>query len=268
MKTFKSYINEKLTLNNQSNLITYTYHPKDADELRSMIWTREYGFMNNYGKLDLTEIDVSNLKRMNIDIDKSRTDKKIGVLQHTGAIEIDISTWNMSNVEDMDYMFAENEQLLKIHFPKDMKKNLKNVKRMNNMFELCKQLNMDVSNWDVSNVEQTNNMFYRCENFKGEGLEKWKTPKMQSALSMFEWCIKLDADFKNWDIHNCASITSMFYNCQKLNCNFDNWDISMVIKIANITNRSMKEELRNMFKSCNNMKKLPDWYIKYIGDWI
>ena len=266
MKTINNFILEKLTLNKQSKLITYRYHPKDAEELRNMLWTPKYGFMNNYGKLDLTEIDVSNLKRMNIDVDKSRTNRKIGVLQHTGAIEIDISTWDMSNIEDMSYMFAENNHLLKIHFPNDMKINLKNVKSMDNMFEWCKQLDMNVSNWDVSNVEQTNNMFYRCENFKGDGLEKWKTSKLQSALNMFEWCINLDADFKDWDIHKCASISGMFYNCKKLNCNFDNWDISMVIKIANIMNHSMKDELRNMFKHCDNMKKLPDWYIKYIGD--
>ena len=50
----------------------------------------------------------------------------------------DISSWNVSNVEDM-----------------------------RSMFDGCENFNQNISSWDVSKVEDMSNMFYGCQ-IKGE----------------------------------------------------------------------------------------------------
>jgi surface protein len=39
---------------------------------------------------------------------------------------------------------------------------------MNSMFDLCKNFNQDLNNWDISNVKYMNSMFDLCENLKNK----------------------------------------------------------------------------------------------------
>ena len=48
-----------------------------------------------------------------------------------------------------------------------------NVTNMTNMFYNCKKFDCDLSNWNISKVTNMTNMFYNCSNFKGKGLENW-----------------------------------------------------------------------------------------------
>ena len=87
----------------------------------------------------------------------------------------DISNWNVSNVEDMSFMFYNSE------FNQDISNwNVKNVKNMEAMF-LRSQFNQDISNWNVSNVE---NMKWMFEGSKFNG-------------DIGSWPLKEDTDLKN-----------------------------------------------------------------------
>ena len=71
----------------------------------------------------------------------------------------DISTWDVSNVTNMECMFEECEL-----FNKDISKwDVSNVENMSDMFSGCKTFNQDISSWDVSNVKYGgSNIFYNC----------------------------------------------------------------------------------------------------------
>ena len=61
MKQLNQYITEKLRINKDSNKIEYHYHPKDRDELRSLI--KE--LLKERGKnADLNDINVSDITDM------------------------------------------------------------------------------------------------------------------------------------------------------------------------------------------------------------
>ena len=62
MKQLTTYITEKLRINKDSNKIEYHYHPKDRDELESLIkkLLKERG-----DEADLNDIDVSDITDMN-----------------------------------------------------------------------------------------------------------------------------------------------------------------------------------------------------------
>ena len=91
------------------------------------------------------------------------------------------------------------------------------------MFMGCKNFDSDLSGWDVSNVTTMEHMFFRCESFKGKGLE-------------------------NWDVSNVKDISGMFNNCHKFNCDLNKWDVSNV------------ENMFFVFYNCKSLKNTPKWY--------
>ena len=145
MKQLNQYIIEKLKINKSTNL--YHYHPKDKDELRSLIQEllKERG-----NDADLNDIDVSDITDMH--------ELFYGLDPH----KIDISEWNVSNVKNMELMFDNC-----INFNSDLNKwDVSNVKNMEAMFYGCINFNSDLSNWDVSNVKYMGHMFDGCNSLK------------------------------------------------------------------------------------------------------
>ena len=69
-----------------------------------------------------------------------------------------ISTWDTSNVTDMNGMFFNAYQ-----FNQDIGNWLtSNVTDMNCMFSEAHEFNQDIGNWDTSNVIDMNGMFYNA----------------------------------------------------------------------------------------------------------
>ena len=92
----------------------------------------------------LGDIDTSNI------IDMSELFRNINRNDFSG-----IEKWDVSNVEDMNYMFSH-----------------------------CPNFNQDLSSWDVSKVEDMSGMFYGCkiteeQAFSGELKEQSSKPKKQ-----------------------------------------------------------------------------------------
>ena len=80
----------------------------------------------------------------------------------------------------------------------------------------CKDLNIDISGWDVSNVKNMNCMFWACENITFD-ISKWDVSKVTDMSSMFERCFRLfelDLNFFNTD--NVQNMCNMFDGCSKL----------------------------------------------------
>ena len=75
---------------------------------------------------------------------------------------IGLEDWDVSNVEDMGFMFKGCE-----NFNSDLSKwNVSKVTNMTWMFRGCENFNSDLSNWDVSSVEDMRSMFHNCKSLK------------------------------------------------------------------------------------------------------
>ena len=132
MKSLTHYIQEKLIIkkstSKKNKIANYKYFPKSKEELREIIMKRIKAEGN---KVDLNDIDVSNIKDMS------------SLFDGTGfknSFNGNISNWNVSNVTDMSCMFYG-----------------------------CESFNQDISSWDVSNVTDMDDMFSNCpikENYK------------------------------------------------------------------------------------------------------
>ena len=164
MKTLTKYLNEKLVIFpsqvdeklviNKDYKNPYTCAPKSFKELRKIIEDRydKLGPGTKQKPIDFNDVDVSN-------IDSFCDKNNIGIFQRSKFEYIDISDWDVSNVECMSYMFYK-----------------------------CKQLKSvgDLSNWNVSKVKNMSYMFYACMQLKSVGsLSNWNVSKVKNTFAMF-----------------------------------------------------------------------------------
>ena len=194
MKQINTYICERLHINKDTGNYNhlYNYHPKTIDELKELIkkLIKERG-----NKADLNDIDTSEITDMY-------------ALFYKSEFNGDISNWDVSNVEDMDYMFCYNSK-----FNGDISNwDVSNVKRMNYMFQHSSFTgeNGDISNWDVSNVEYMNSMFMESK-FNGD-ISNWDVSNVKDMMCMFyfsEFTAK-NGDISNWDVRNVQNMYLMF----------------------------------------------------------
>ena len=127
--------------------------PQNIDELQNLIIKR---IETEGPECDLNDIDVCKITDMNSLFVSELYDN---IFRNFNG---DISQWDVSNVEDMSFMF--------IH---------------------AKSFNGDLSNWNVSKVKDMQFMFYGCESFEGKGLDNWDVSNVTDMEQMFYECDSL-----------------------------------------------------------------------------
>ena len=186
MKTLTKYLNEKLVIFpsqvdeklviNKDYKNAYTCAPKTFNELRRIIEDRydKFGAGTKRKPINFNDIDVGEITTCQ------------ELFKYTDFKYIDISDWDVSNVEDMRNMFFKCEQLKSVGDLYDW--NVSNVKYMSRMFYYCKQLKSvgDLSNWDVSDVEDMSTMFENCKQLTSVGdLSNWNISHVKYMSAMF-----------------------------------------------------------------------------------
>ena len=102
MKTLNQYIKEKLIIN--KDYLDNTIVVKSFDELRKIIEDRydKLGAGTKQNPIDFNDIDVSNLDSF---YDKNAGKFGKGLFENIQFKYIDISYWDVSNIESMKQMF-------------------------------------------------------------------------------------------------------------------------------------------------------------------
>ena len=207
MKQLNQYIKEKLIINKD-------YHDnkivvKSFDELRKIIEDRynKLGPGTEQDPVDFNDIDVSNLRYFYNNEDK-------GIFEYTKFKYIDISDWDVSNINSMRGMFFMCKELKSVGDISEW--NVSNVTIMRAMFDSCEELEStgDLSNWDVSNVTDMCSMFYKCKELESVGdISKWDVSNVTNMGHMFAYCKKFNQDLSKWDVSNVTNIISSFFLC-------------------------------------------------------
>jgi surface protein len=115
-----------------------------------------------------------------------------------GAVKFnsDISNWDTSSLEDMQWMFYETESFTG-----------------------------DLSKWNVSKVWNMREIFYHCWEFNSD-LSQWDTSSVTSMKSMFYETPKFNSDISNWDTSKVTTFEEMFYGATSFNSDLSKWDLS------------------------------------------
>lgn len=183
-KNNKFIIQERLIVNKNTRS-KYKYFPENWIQLKDIIRDHidEFGY-----ECDLNDIDTSKITDMQALFSYTSTQEFNG----------DISEWDVSNVENMEYMFESSK------FNGDLSKwNTSKVKNMRGMFESSQFSgeNGNISNWDVSNVENMARMFAYNRNFN-QDISKWNTSKVKENVNVFYYSL-LDDDPEKQPKFNC-----------------------------------------------------------------
>ena len=214
MKSLATYITEKMiyTKSNTNN-IKYDYHPETKEELKDII-DKLVDEQSMEDVIDLNSIDTSEI-----------TDMSGLFHKFEGILKIDVSKWDVSNVDNMDSIFKgciNLEEIIGIE-----KWDVSNVENMEDMFSECKSFNQDISNWDVSNAEHMSHMFAKCYKFN-QSLDNWNVSNVINMCSMFYRCYEFNKPLNNWDVSSVENMQDMFRSCEKFNQDISKWNVSKV----------------------------------------
>ena len=199
MKSFTSYVNEKLILN--KSLIKEKITVSSKSELKNYIesYIEKTG---NEDYINLNNVDISALK----DLTRLFRSYKFKYIV--------ISKWDVSNIENMMFMF-----------PKTLEKvdlsdwDVSNVQNMDGMFAGCKNLSEigNISKWDTRSLKSAKSMFEECEKIKEIDISEWNFKSLVNVTCMFYGCISLESIGNiPVDLRNISNSTNIFLFCKKL----------------------------------------------------
>lgn len=131
----------------------------------------------------------------------------------------DISTWDTSQITDMSDLFNAylnsfvNDEMEAFNLNIE-NWNVSNVTNMNSMFAGCRLFNQPLNNWNVSNVTNMKMMFHGCARFN-QPLNDWNVAKVTNMDGMFMACTRLNQLFR-WNVPRLTTAFGMFNGCSAL----------------------------------------------------
>ena len=130
-----------------------------------------------------------------------------------------------------------------------------NVTNMENLFSSAHAFNQDISAWDVSNVTNMRRMFYDTRAFN-QNIGSWDTSNVTNMNLMFGSSNFNNGDASgvssntlNWDVSSVTDMSYMFGGCPRFNQDLSSWDVSSV---TNMSNMLMASNYRNGGQSLNS----------------
>ena len=101
----------------------------------------------------------------------------------------DLNCIDTSKITDMSYLF--DRELSKIKNINISKWDVSNVENMHSMFIYCENFEgKGLENWNVNNVTDMYRMFFNCKNFNCN-LSKWNVSNVDNMLYLFDKCTSL-----------------------------------------------------------------------------
>ena len=168
MKTFNKLISEKLIINKNTKNI-YEYAPKSKKELQNII--DKIVKESKDGNINLNNIDINNPN-----IDSLENLFAFNTKIHT----LDVSAWDVSNIKNLDYInltgwdiknvttmsgiFSSNFKLTTIKGIENW--DVSNIIELEFVFEFCKNLKIDLSNWNINPNADTYHIVYKAPGVK------------------------------------------------------------------------------------------------------
>lgn len=198
---------------------------------------------------------AASINGLNILDTSNTTDMSYMFYKSYGLLSIDVSSFNVSNVKTMEYMFGANTnnngmKVTEIHFGSNF--DMSSCENTAYMFRNCQKLtNVDIKNINPLASKNFFAMFYRCYGLTTIDLSHWNTSACEDMGYMFCWDSGLKSlNLTNWDTGKVKNFESMFQECRALS-NFS---------VANF-NTSSCEDFGFMFYACTSLKTIDfdDW---------
>lgn len=157
-----------------------------------------------------------------------------GLLSRTSYLKDfngDISSWDVSDVTDMEQMFAGNGS-----FNQDISNwDVGRVVSMESMFQNATAFNQDIGRWNVGHVVNMVNMFANASAFNHD-IGGWDVSKVVDMEQIFANASSFNQDIGAWNVHNVLNMRSMFYEARLFNQNIGRWNVGKVTNMESMFN--------------------------------
>ena len=149
-------------------------------------------------------------------------------------IDIDLSSFNTKNANDMRSMFAHCSKITNLNLSSF---NTENVTNMSCMFSYCSDLiNINLSSFNTKKVIDMDAMFWSCSNLTNIDLLSFNTENVKDICWMFNSCSKLAyINLSSFNIKNVYRVCSIFSSCRELK----------EVKVTKDTYEKLKKEIDN-----------------------
>ena len=202
-------------------------NPIYLDENGVTIKSQEWGIVGDVGTIDGVEYTIvdnelfDNLNVNDTDFTRIVTTLITNMSHKFSNVEDfnqDISSWDVSNVVNMERMFKFSG------FNQDI--SYWDVSNVTNMLELFSYtpFNGNIGNWNVSNVSDTTGMFKQTP--FNQDLSSWDVSSVSEMSQMFSGS-QFNQDIGNWDVSNVVYLDGMFQGTP-FNHDISSWDVSNV----------------------------------------
>ena len=211
------------------------------------------GNVYNLNGIDYWIVDDSNFNPYaNFNMCTTKVTSMVRALRYGNIYSgINISSWDTSNVTNMEDMFQANAE-----FNQDISSwDTSSVTNMHGMFESNSAFNQDISSWDTSSVTDMDNMFSNNSAFN-QDISSWDTSNVTSMHGMFEHDSSFNQDIGNWDTRSVTKMNAMFHNNSAFNQDIGNWNVSNV------------DNMRYMFNNSSVFNQdLSSWNVVNVSDY-
>ena len=127
-----------------------------------------------------------------------------------------ISSWDVSNVNTMVYMFSNNYT-----FNQPIGSwNVSSVTNMSYMFRTASAFNQPIGSWNVSNVTNMSYMFFVASAFNSP-IDSWNVSNVTTMAGMFAYATAFNQNIGSWNVSNVTTMAGMFTNVQLSLANYD-----------------------------------------------
>jgi surface protein len=185
-----------------------------------MAGTSTHPIVNDWDVSHITDMSKLFTENTGVNWWINRTPYENGTPYDHSMFNEPIGNWDVSNVTNMNFMFAES---MYNHPLQDW--NVSNVIAMQGMFMGNTAFNQPIGNWDVSNVATMSHMFK--ESIYNYPLQEWDVSNVEDMDEMFMGNHAFNQPIGNWDVSNVTTMSHMF--CDSIyNYPLQDWDVSNV----------------------------------------
>lgn len=132
-----------------------------------------------------------------------------------------IENWDLSNMEDMAYMFYGA-----VSFNQNIGMwDVSNLKDMAFMFGGATSFNQNIGMWNVSNMINMHGMFSEATSFN-QDIGDWDVSKVTEMQNMFSGATSFNKNIGNWDVSSVLWMNSMFMDATAFNQNIGKWKLN------------------------------------------
>ena len=155
-----------------------------------------------------------------------------------------IATWDVRNVEIMEFAFRHGQHNLGIEHIEDLSFwDTRSVYSMRSMF-LNVPFDVRVERWDTRNVTDMSSMFQGASTFNGD-IGGWDTGNVKDMQQMFQGASSFNRDISGWNTRNVKNTKQMFDGALSFNGDTRGWDLQKVTDAS------------DMFSGASDLKRGP-----------